>query len=224
MFQMKLLEHDVPPPGFRLPEASRYLGVSPATVKKTVGEQKIRSVKLNRATPNRSESDIRATAYHEAGHCVAAILYGRTIRYVTIAPGKRKNRQGQVMVGRRLIRRVKVAPSAEQTKADVNAALIGCYAGGICESASTGRPVEPSSITDDHNAAVGMVSAFLGEDATPAILQDALVRLYQESQKLFMSPKACRAVRHIADALIVRRTLTGGEVKRLVLQAFDAEG
>jgi excisionase family DNA binding protein len=39
----------VTPAGFRLPGAAIYLGVSQATVKKLVREQKVRSVKLNRA-------------------------------------------------------------------------------------------------------------------------------------------------------------------------------
>jgi ATP-dependent Zn protease len=174
--------------------------------------------------PNENDADLRATAYHEAGHCVAAICYGRTIRYVTITPGKRKNAQGQVMIGRTLIRRPRLPQSTEQKKAEVNAALMSSYAGVICESAAIGKSVDLSSCADDHKAARDIVMVFLGEDTDPATLQSVLLNLYQGTQRFFMTPGALQAVRRVADALMVRRTLTGGEVKRIVLQAFDGEG
>ena len=171
---------------------------------------------------NISEADLRATAYHEAGHCVAEIVYGRTLRYVTIIPGKRKNARGQVMAGRALFRRPRGVQSREQKKTDFTAALMGCYAGVICESAATGKPVDQSSIADDHKAAVDMVSAFLGGNIAPERLQSVLSVIYQETLRFLVSPRIARAVRYVADALIVRRTLTGGEVNRLILQAFNA--
>ena len=38
-----------PPAALRLPEAANYLAVSPATLKKMVRENKIRSIKIERA-------------------------------------------------------------------------------------------------------------------------------------------------------------------------------
>jgi hypothetical protein len=82
--------------------------------------------------------------YRKAGHCVAGILYGRSIRYVTIISTKRKNAQGHIMAGRTSFRRPKAAQSTEESKAEVNAALMVCYAGLVCESRS-GKAVDLSS-------------------------------------------------------------------------------
>jgi len=169
---------------------------------------------------NISDADLRGTAYHEAGHCVAAIIHGQTIRYVTIIPGKRKNARGQVMVGRMLIRRPKLPQSTEQKQAELNGHLMGCYAGIICESAATGKPVEASSGADDHKAAVAMATALLGNGIDPATVQIALRGLYLQTLEFFTSQEVLRAVKGVANALIARRALTGGEVKRLVFQAL----
>lgn len=45
---MKALENGIPPAGLRLVDASQYVGISPALLKKLVREQKVRSVKLGR--------------------------------------------------------------------------------------------------------------------------------------------------------------------------------
>jgi hypothetical protein len=163
-------------------------------------------------------ADVRAVAYHEAGHCVVAVLYGRTIRYVTITPGKRKNARGQVMIGRVVLRRPKLPQSPEREKAELCGALMECYAGVICESAATGMPVEPSTIAADHEAAVAMVSALLGPNADSETLEAKLKDLYLATAKLLSSDAMCRAVVRVAEALISKGTLTGRDVKRLVLQ------
>ena len=172
---------------------------------------------------NRTNVELRATAYHEAGHCVAGVVYGRPIRYVTINRGKRKNPQGQVMEGRTLFRHPPKVQSAEDSKAFVEGALMSCYAGAICQAAFTGKPVDPSCIAEDHRGALAMIRAFLGPDAAPETLHQAVSGLYQGTQKLFLSPKVLRAAKRVADALMARRTLTGGEVKRIVLQALDSK-
>ena len=90
--------------------------------------------------PNTTDADLRL-AYHEAGHCVAAIRWGQSIRYVTIKPGKRKTPQGRVMAGRMATRQSPPSQSIEQKIADFNASLMVCFAGAVCESKATGKPV-----------------------------------------------------------------------------------
>jgi ATP-dependent Zn protease len=173
---------------------------------------------------NPTSTELRATAHHEAGHCVAGILCGRAIRYVTIVPRKRKDPHGNIMSGRTVFRHPKAAQSTEETLAEISGALMVCYAGVICEAAFKGKLVELSSGAGDHKAAVDLVVALRGNDTDPAILQGVLHDVYGQTQKLFKSPKSVRAVKGIADALMARRTLTGGEVKRIFWQAFDGKG
>jgi hypothetical protein len=63
-----------------------------------------------------------------------------------------------------------------------------------------------------------MMSALLGTNAGSETLEAKLKDLYVATLKLLSSDEMCRAVVRVADALIARGTLTGGEVKRLVLQ------
>lgn len=170
-----------------------------------------------------TNAELWATAYHEAGHCVAGVVYGRPIRYVTINRGKRKNAQGQVMEGRTLFRHPPKVQSAAESKAFVEGALMSCYAGAICQAAFTGKPVDPSCIAEDHRAAMDMIRAFLGPDAPSETVMRAASGLYQGTQNLFLLPKVLRAAKRVADALMARRTLTGGEVKRIVWKAFDGK-
>lgn len=165
--------------------------------------------------------DIRAVASHEAGHRVVAVIYRRAIRSVTIIPGKRKNARGQVMDGRTALRRPTLPQSPERVEAELFGAFMQCYAGVICESAATGKPVDPSTVAADHEAAVAMMSFLLGTNATSETLETKLKDLYLATVKLLPSDEMRRAGVRVANALIARGTLTGGEVKRLVLQALS---
>src|ERR1035438_6608623 len=102
-------------------------------------------------TPNTSNIDLHATAYHEAGHCVAALIYKLTVRYVTIILGK--DAQGRARPGHTSIRRPKSLSSAEQRNKDVHADLKGIHAnlirylaGPVCEARLIGKPVDASSM------------------------------------------------------------------------------
>jgi hypothetical protein len=179
-------------------------------------------------TPNTSDADLRL-AYHEAGHCVAALVYGITVRYVTITPSK--SAQGEARSGHASIRRPKTPPSAEQRKGEIygdlksmHATLIRCLAGPVCESRFTRRPVDVVSMAGDFVAAVEIIRTCLGENATPAMLENSLNQVVLDTQEVFRNPKTWRAVQRIADELVVWRRLAGGEVRRLFLQAINADG
>src|ERR1019366_1882104 len=148
-------------------------------------------------TPDTINVGLQATAYHEAGHCVAALIYGVSVRYVTITPGK--NAQGQATRGHASIRRPKVLSSAEQRKGDayadfksIHATLIRYLAGPVCESRFTGKPVDVSSMGADFEAAVEMPRTLLGENAT--MLKNSLEGVVLDTQELFRKPKNWRAV------------------------------
>jgi hypothetical protein len=178
-------------------------------------------LRLMADTHTTSDADLRGTAFHEAGHCVTAIVHGLSIRYVTIVPGKRKSALGPIMSGRTLIRGPKLPQTIEQEHAESNSLLMVRYAGAFCESAAAGKPVDPSTVAADHKAAKDTLAFRLGCDGDSATVQSALRNLYLETAKFLASPKILRAVQRVANALLERHTLTGREVRRIVFQESD---
>jgi hypothetical protein len=93
-------------------------------------------------TPNTNNADLRGTAYHEAGHCVMAVVHGLSIEYVTIVPDKGENALQQAMDGKVQLRCPTAPQSREERQTEIYGLLMVKYAGAICESAITGRPVD----------------------------------------------------------------------------------
>lgn len=168
-------------------------------------------------TPITNGSDLRARAYHEAGHCVAAILLRQPIRYVTITPGRCNE---QLMLGRMVRRIPRGARTIEQRTAERKAELVIYYAGPFCEFDATGRVPEPSTTASDAKGAEDAISD-LFPTATPEWLPGIRKHFQSVTGKLLRLGYAPLAVRYVANALIERRRLTGREVKLLVHQAED---
>jgi hypothetical protein len=187
-------------------------------------------LKAQKGVYSATDADLRAAAYHEAGHCVVAVLHRLSIRYVTIVPGKRKDANGYINAGVTMLRKSRAASPCKLTKGEMRI----LYAGAICQYLGTGEEPTPVSYSDDHRDAVAMVSAFLRPTDTPEerqraflgadapILMTSLESLFKATTEFLLDPKVWKAVVCIAATLLTRRTLRGGEAKRLVLETFDA--
>lgn len=167
------------------------------------------------------DSELLGTAYHEAGHCVMEIIRGRSIRYVTIIPGKRKDEHGRIALGRVVVRRPKQPLSEDQIRNELNAELMSAYAGIICEEAATGRSAQAATFLGDHEAVDKIIRAVFADRATPEIMGKMISYLFEKTHEVLRSPNVWRAVTDVANVLSVRLTLTGGEVKRIVLRALE---
>lgn len=167
--------------------------------------------------PNTVDAALRGTAYHEAGHCVTAIVHGLGVEYVTIVPDKGENALRQAMDGKTQLRCPTAPQSTEERQAEINGLLMVQYAGALCESAITGKPVDPSTVTADHIAAKRILAAYHGCDVDSPTVQCELRRLYLATAEFLAAPKVVRAVHRVAKALLERHTLTGDEVRHIVL-------
>ncbi|QKC81546.1 hypothetical protein EB232_07700 [Mesorhizobium sp. NZP2077] len=170
--------------------------------------------------PARSKGRI-ATAYHEAGHAVAALTYGGHVRIVTIDPAH--GATGSVAYDspmRRLRPDLRITPAGRMK---IEAAIIIALAGEIAQ-----RRHRPSSIRTWHGGSDRELAADLalriagsGDSAT-ALLKWLEVRAKDLVNNYWPS------IERLAAALLDRSTLRDGEIVAAImpprLPAFTVSG
>ena len=163
-------------------------------------------------------NSLQTIAYHEAGHCVVAILCGLQVRHVTIRPGQRKNTRGYFTLGHVALRQSRSVQSPEQVQARIIGWLLTCYAGLICQRILAGESSENlSSAEDDYQTALAIQSKCLAEPhRTEANIKQFSKIACLSTIQFLASPGVWQDVVSVANALIERTTLTGGQAKRLI--------
>jgi Peptidase family M41 len=160
-------------------------------------------------TDTNGDHRLRATAYHEAGHAVAAVLLGRPVHKVTITPG-------QMISGVRLgaceIRKGRKVSSRDWLEDEVLILL----AGMVAQATLTGDYCRLGATQD--LAAVRRLLAH-----SRAINQRQLERLEQrmidKCEHLLSSQQACQAIEWVAADLLKNTTISGRAVRHWVEQA-----
>ena len=154
------------------------------------------------------------TAYHEAGHVVAAFEMGISVRYVTIRP------HGKGILGNTVLRCNKFTPGVG---GHVILKLAGAYAAQL---------FRPDAYPADHDQACAvMTDAGFGddfnqvEDAANTLFntdeekRDYLQKMFDRTEKLVKSDWCQEAIQAIAEALLEKSTLTGREAKEIYFRA-----
>ena len=159
--------------------------------------------------------EIRATAYHEAGHAVVMLAFGLEINEVTISPDAERDSNGHISHPPPL---GYTTSSMRDQRSLVRAMILSSYAGMEAE-----RMVDPDA--PDYHGAGDTETAFslsrmygvlprrmeyVGDDAHWRFLD----RLKSESRYLVRSLRG--PIGRLADELLSKATLTGPEVDALV--------
>ena len=184
------------------------------------------TVKMNHEEPASNGSNVpdgqmkqptdetRATAYHEAGHAVMAILLGRPIEKVTIVPAKIATGGGRLGACR--IQKGRSKPSQDELEDDV-LILLG---GMVAESHSTGRYSLAGAGQD-----LRMVQRLLSNRAgTEKKLARATRRALEKTEHLLSAAVAVEAIQLIAEELLERETISGRAVRHLFQMAGRRQG
>ena len=149
--------------------------------------------------------------YHEAGHVVAALRRGWWIRAVTLSP-RVPGWDGCCELS---------SSWEEDVQADPLGFLVYTFAGAAAEKRLTGR-VSPGCVGDRELASAFASRFHGGADAQDPRVLRTLRTCAVLADCLMWDPTVWREVEHIAPALRQRRTLTGGDIQRLLRSAAKA--
>ncbi|MEM7561142.1 MAG: cell division protein FtsH [Planctomycetota bacterium] len=155
-----------------------------------------------------------ATAYHEAGHAVIAIMLGRPIEKVTISPAKLQT--GGQRLGVCKIQKGRTKPSKDALEDDVLILL----AGMVAESQFSGR-YDPSGARQD----LRMVERLLDNRARNQKHLEKLVRRsLEKTEHLLADDVASAALKLIALEVLEKETISGRAVRHLYKMAEQQSG
>jgi hypothetical protein len=101
-----------------------------------------------------NRTELRRTAYHEAGHAVICSLLGIRYEFVSIVPCK--GLLGRVVMKRSPIWR---APNTPVSRKRIERQILNCFAGGIAERLAR-RDGRASGLSADWDAAVALMKRF----------------------------------------------------------------
>lgn len=156
-----------------------------------------------------AHAERKATAYHEAGHAVMAVILGRPIEKVTISPAKMQS--GGHRLGLCKIQKGRFKPSKDELEDDVSILLSGM----VAESFVTGQYCESGAGSDFF-----MVERLLSNRAkNERQLQRLIKRYLEKTEHLLSDEVAARAIGWIANELLERETISGRTVRHFVQQA-----
>jgi hypothetical protein len=165
----------------------------------------------------RPTKELVATAYHEAGHAVVAILNHRRFRHVTIEPGERT--LGHVLFVKWRGRKPDASCDAGTTRRTEVAVLCTC-AGPAAEARLRGRRNRIGAEGDDRHSASMAASLCGSMEETCALLKLLSIRAKQEIEL----PWVWRAIEGLAAQLLVRRRIGYATAKNIVRRLVDEPG
>ena len=153
--------------------------------------------------------ELRLTAYHEAGHAVMAIIVGRPIERVTIAPGRLQT--GGSRLGLCKIQKGRIKPSKDEVEDDVLILL----AGMVAESHLTGRYCQSGAEQDLRMAERVLSNRARNEKQLERLLQRSL----DKAESMLGDDVAALAIEWVAKEVLERETISGRSVRHLYEQA-----
>ena len=163
------------------------------------------------STPERKSAadERKATAFHEAGHAVMAMILGRSIEKVTIAPAN-------IHTGGQRLGACKIQKGRTKSSNDeVEDQILFLLAGMVAESHYTGC-YDPGSASKD----LSMVERTLANRArNERHLEKLVTRGLYKTDHLLAGDVAAKAIEFVAADVLKRETISGRAVRQLFQQA-----
>jgi len=152
---------------------------------------------------------LRATAYHEAGHAVMAMILGRAVQKVTIVPGQ--SHLGAQRLGACHLQKGKSRGAQDYLEDEVMILL----AGMVAESQITGQYCQQGAAQDLRFVRRMLQTRNDGERQ----IQRLEKRLLSKTEHHLLDTETWKAVEVIAAELIKSQTISGRAVRHLYEQA-----
>ncbi|MCE2814752.1 MAG: hypothetical protein LW850_30555 [Planctomycetaceae bacterium] len=153
---------------------------------------------------------LRATAYHEAGHAVMAMILGRAVQKVTIVPGQ--SHLGAQRLGACHLQKGKSRGAQDYLEDEVMILL----AGMVAESQITGQYCQQGAAQDLRFVRRMLQTRNDGERQ----IQRLEKRLLSKTEHHLLDAQSWRAVEAIAAELVKSQTISGRAVKHLYEQSL----
>ena len=152
-----------------------------------------------------ASAELNATAFHEAGHAVMALMLGRPIEKVTVAPAKTQTGGQRLGVCKMQKGRSKAS------KDEVEDQVLILLAGMVAESRVTGQYNTIGAQQD-----LGMVEKTLANRARDERHLEKLIRRsLDKTEYLLADEVAEKAIQLVANEILLRETISGRAVRHL---------
>jgi hypothetical protein len=168
--------------------------------------------------PKKPSKELISTAYHEAGHAVAAHMLDIPLRHATVVPNHEEGSLGHVLYGRLSPKMIEALQSGGLTpgmRAKIENIVIATFAGGIAEHRYRGRRNLVGTTHDRH-----MIIDFL-EPISGNIPELEAYALWLEQRAINLVARFWDVVEVVAAALLERHTLTGAQIRSAIYHGFD---
>ena len=152
-----------------------------------------------------------ATAYHEAGHAVMALVLGRSIEKVTISPARLQT--GGSRLGACKVQKGRFKASQDALEDDVLILL----AGMVAESHFTGRYCEEGAAQDLRAVRQLLVKRAKSDRGTERLMR----RLLDRTEHVLGASGHVQAIQTVSRELLQRETISGRAVRHLLAQAVQ---
>lgn len=163
--------------------------------------------------PDKSQQQRTATAYHEAGHAVMALLVGRPVEKVTITPAKLQT--GGSRLGACKVQKGRTKASKDAIEDEVLILL----AGMVAESQFTKR-----YCTDGASQDLMAVRRLLSNRGPrERQLEKLTQRMLHKTEHVLSQDVNARTIAVIANLLMEKDTISGRAVRQLHEEASAAE-
>jgi ATP-dependent Zn protease len=153
---------------------------------------------------------LEETAYHEAGHAVAAVYLGGTVRSLTIDPDRD---DGPARFGDAQIEWHRRSLTAKEFQHKL---VLVALAGPVAEMIYTGDPLHPGFVAewadDWHNAWQAAEPIMPDERLRLAFLEEAAKQLHE----LLQQDDRWAAIAALADELVAHETLEAEQIHEVV--------
>jgi hypothetical protein len=166
----------------------------------------------------KTRTGLLAVAYHEAGHTVAAWVYGFKLKKVTIVP--KANALGSMSSDARLhFRTLKNGNPSGATIGRYHERVVSMLAGRAAQRRFKPQSIHSSRASSDLASATVILTLLHGDGEER---KHAYRYLEARAQKLVSHPQRWRMIQDLAKALIERQTMTGDEVEATLRASMDA--
>lgn len=164
----------------------------------------------------RNRAQLRATAFHEAGHAVAAFRERIPLVRVTIAAGD--GYDGETIPARGRGRSMREHEDVTPYQTLRLLALVRfSLAGGIAQRRAAPRSMRSHHAEEDRRRAINGVSLALGVDGT---VLEAYVHAVRVQTEAMLNGPWWNAVEALAAALLEENTLRGEEAESIIRRAL----